>query len=69
MTKYSEGYSFEQSPKPNHHIKLKSESYENKLNIEYSIKNECIFDNLKESLDNTFNEIKNEFKNITIEID
>lgn len=69
MTKYYEGYSFEHSPKPNHHIKLKSESYENKMSIEYSIENECTFDNLKESLDNTFKEIENEFKNITIEID
>lgn len=69
MTKYYEGYSFEQSPKPNHYIKLKSESYENKLNIEYSIENECKFDNLKESLDNTFKEIENEFKKMTIEID
>lgn len=69
MTKYYEGYSFEHSPKPNHHIKLKSESYENKLNIEYSIENECKFDNLKESLDNTFKEIENEFKDIIIEID
>ena len=69
MTKYSEGYSFEQNPKNNHHIKLKSESYENKINIEYSVENECNFDNLKESLDNTFKEIKNEFQNITIEID
>lgn len=69
MTKYYEGYSFEHSPKPNHHIKLKSESYENKLNIEYSIENECKFDNLKESLDNTFKEIENEFKNMNIEID
>ena len=69
MTKYSEGYSFEQSPKPNHHIKLKSESYENQLNIEYSIENECNFNNLKESLDNTFREIEKEFQNITIEID
>ena len=69
MTKYYEGYSFEHSPKPNHHIKLKSESYENKLNIEYSIENECKFDNLKESLDNTFKEIENEFKDKIIEID
>ena len=69
MTKYSEGYSFEHSPKPNHHIKLKSESYENKLNIEYSIQNECSFDDLKESLDNTFKEIEKEFKDFTIEID
>ena len=69
MTKYYESYSLEQNPKPNHHIKLKSESYENKLNIEYSIENECKFDNLKESLDNTFKEIENEFKNMIIEID
>lgn len=69
MTKYSEGYSFEQNPKPNHHIKLKSESYENKINIEYSIENECAFDDLKESLDNTFKEIEKEFKDFTIEID
>lgn len=69
MTKYSECYSFEQNPKPNHKIKLKSESHENNLNIEYSIEKECDFDNLKESLDNTFKEIENEFKNITIEID
>jgi hypothetical protein len=69
MTKYSEGYSFEQNPKPNHHIKLKSESYENKINIEYSIENECNFSNLEKSLENTFKEIENEFKNITIEID
>lgn len=47
MTKYSESYSFEQSPKPNHKIKLKSGSYENNLNIEYSIEKECNFDNLK----------------------
>lgn len=69
MTKYSEGYSFEQNSKPNHKIKLKSESYENNLNIEYSIENECKFGNLKESLDNTFKEIENEFKNMIIEID
>jgi len=69
MTKYSEGYSFETNPKPNHHIKLKSESYENNISIQYSIENECNFDNLKESLNNTFKEIENEFKNITIEID
>ena len=69
MTKYSEGYSFEQNPKPNHHIKLRSESYENNINIEYSIENECDFDNLKESLNNTFKEIENEFKNMTIEFD
>ena len=69
MTKYSEGYSFETNPKQNHKIKLKSESYENNLNIEYSIEKECDFDNLKESLDNTFKEIENEFKNMTIEID
>ena len=69
MTKYSEGYSFEQNPKPNHKIKLKSESYENNLNIEYSIDNECKFDNLETSLQNTFKEIENEFKKMTIEID
>ena len=69
MTKYSEGYSFEQSPKLNHHIKLRSESYENNINVEYSIEKECNFDNLKESLNNTFKEIENEFKNMTIEID
>lgn len=69
MTKYSEGYSFETNPKPNYHIKLKSESYENKMSIEYSIENECTFDHLKKSLDNTFIEIENEFKNIIIEID
>lgn len=69
MTKYYECYSFEHSPKPNHHIKLKSESYENKMSIEYSIENECTFDNLKKSLDNTFKEIENEFKNMIIEID
>lgn len=69
MTKYSKGYSFEQSPKPNHKIKLKSESYENNLNIEYSIENKCNFDNLETSLGNTFKEIENEFKNMTIEID
>lgn len=69
MTKYSEGYSFETNPKPNHHIKLKSEYYENHINIEYSIEDECKFDNLKESLKNTFKEIENEFKNIIIEID
>lgn len=69
MTKYSECYSFEQNPKPNHHIKLKSGSYENKINIEYSIENECNFSNLEKSLENTFKEIENEFKNITIEID
>lgn len=69
MTKYSEGYSFEQNPKHNHKIKLKSESYENKINIEYSIENECIFDNLEKSLENTFKEIEKEFQKITIEID
>ena len=69
MTKYSEGYSFEQNPKHNHKIKLKSESYENNINIEYSIENECIFDNLEKSLENTFKEIKKEFQKITIEID
>ena len=69
MTKYSEGYSFEQSPKPNHKIKLKSGSYENNLNIEYSIEKKCNFDNLETSLGNTFKEIENEFKNMTIEID
>lgn len=69
MTKYFEGYSFEQNPKPNHKIKLKSESYENNLNIEYSIDNECKFDNLETSLQNTFKEIENEFKKMTIEID
>ena len=58
MTKYSEGYSFEQNPKHNHKIKLKSESYE---------KN--IFNNLKKSLKNTFKEIEKEFQKITIEID
>ena len=68
MTKYSECYSFEQNPKPNHKIKLKFEPYENNLNIEYSIEKECDFDNLKESLKNTVKEIENEFKNITIEI-
>lgn len=69
MTKYSEAYSFEQHPKPNHKIKLKSESYENNINIEYSIENECIFDNLEKSLENTFKEIEKEFQKITIEID
>lgn len=69
MTKYSEGYSFEQNPKHNHKIKLKSESYENNINIEYSIENECIFDNLEKSLENTFKEIEKEFQKITIEID
>ena len=69
MTKYSEGYSFEQNPKPNHRIKLKSESWDNNINIEYSIENECNFNNLENSLKNTFKEIENEFKNITIEID
>ena len=69
MTKYSEGYSFEQNPKHNHKIKLKSESYENKINIEYSIENKCIFDNLEKSLENTFKEIEKEFQKITIEID
>lgn len=69
MTKYSEGYSFEQNPKHNHKIKLKSESYENNINIEYSIENECIFDNLQKSLENTFKEIEKEFQKITIEID
>ena len=69
MTKTLNGYSFEQNPKPNHHFKLKSESCENKINIEYSIENTCDFDNLKVSLKNTFNEIDEEFKNITIEID
>jgi len=48
---------------------LKSESYENKINIEYSIENKCNFNNLKNSLENTFKEIEKEFKNITIEID
>lgn len=69
MTKYTDGYSFEQIPKPNHHFKIKSESYENKLNIEYSIKAESTFDNLEQSLKDTFMEIEDEFKNITIEID
>lgn len=69
MTKYSEGYSFEQNPKHNYKIKLKSESYENNINIEYSIENECIFDNLEKSLENTFKEIEKEFQKITIEID
>lgn len=69
MTKHTEGYSFEQSPKPNHHFKLKPESYENKLNIEYSIKSESTFDNLKQSLKNTWKEIDVEFENIKIEID
>ena len=69
MTKMLKGYGFEKDLKHNHHIKLKSESYENNINIEYSIENECTFDNLKESLGNTFKEIENEFKNITIEID
>lgn len=69
ITKYSEGYSFEQNPKHNHKIKLKSESYENKINIEYSIENECIFNNLEKSLENTFKEIEKEFQKITIEID
>lgn len=69
ITKYSEAYSFEQNPKHNHKIKLKSESYENNINIEYSIENECIFDNLEKSLENTFKEIEKEFQKITIEID
>ena len=69
MTKYTNGYSFEQIPKTNHHFKIKSESYENKLNIEYSIKAESTFDNLEQSLKETFMEIEDEFKNITIEID
>ena len=69
MTKYTDGYSFEQIPKTNHHFKIKSESYENKLNIEYSIKAESTFDNLEQSLKETFMEIEDEFKNITIEID
>lgn len=69
MTKYSEGYSFKQNPKHNHKIKLKSESYENNINIEYSIENECIFDNLEKSLENTFKEIEKEFQKITIKID
>lgn len=69
MTKYTDGYSFEQIPKTNHHFKIKSESYENNLNIEYSIKAESTFDNLEQSLKNTFMEIEDEFKNITIEID
>ena len=42
--------------------KLKNESYENKINIEYSIENECIFDNLEKSLENTFKEIEKELK-------
>lgn len=69
MTKILKGYGFEKDLKYNHHIKLKSESYENKINIEYSIENNCNFNNLKNSLENTFKEIEKEFKNITIEID
>ena len=69
MRKMLKGYGFEKDLKHNHHIKLKSESYENKINIEYSIENKCNFNNLKNSLENTFKEIEKEFKNITIEID
>ena len=69
MKKMLKGYGFEKDLKHNHHIKLKSESYENKINIEYSIENKCNFNNLKNSLENTFKEIEKEFKNITIEID
>lgn len=69
MIKYADGYSFEQSPKPNHHLKIKSESYENNLNIEYSIDDESTFDDLQKSLNHTFNKIETEFKNIKIEID
>lgn len=69
MNKHSNGYSFEQSPKPNHQFKIKSESYENNLNIEYSIDDESTFDDLQKSLNHTFNEIETEFKNIKIEID
>lgn len=68
MTRHSNGYSFEQSPKTNHHFKVKSESYENKINIEYSIDDESTFDDLQKSLNHTFNEIETEFKNIKIEI-
>ncbi len=69
MTKILKGYDFEKDLQHNHHIKLKSESYENKINIEYSIENKCNFSDLKKSLENTFNEIEKEFQNITIEID
>ena len=69
MTKMLKGYGFEKDLKHNHHIKLKSESYKNNINIEYSIENKCNFSDLKKSLENTFKEIENEFKNITIEID
>lgn len=69
MTKHSNGYSFEQSPKTNHHFKVKSESYENNINIEYSIDDKSTFNYLQTALSNTFNEIETEFKNIKIEID
>lgn len=69
MTKILKGYGFEKDLKHNHHIKLKSESYENKINIEYSIENKSKFSELKKSLENIFKEIEKEFKNITIEID
>jgi len=68
MTRHSNGYSFEQSLKTNHHFKVKSESYENNINIEYSIDDESTFDDLQKSLNHTFNEIETEFKNIKIEI-
>lgn len=69
MIKVLEGYSYKQTLENGHSIKLASDSYENKIHMEYSISNNCTFDNLKESLSDTFAEFQDIFKNITIEID
>lgn len=69
MTKIFEGYSYQQTLPNGHHIKLTSDSYENKINMMYKISNTCSIDNLKESLSDTFAEFQDTFENITIEID
>jgi hypothetical protein len=69
MTKLFEGYSYQQTLQNGHSIKLKSDSYENKINMVYNISNTCSIDKLKESLSDTFAEFQDTFENITIEID
>ena len=69
MTRSFDGYSYKQTLQNGHNIRLQSDSYENKIHMEYDISNKCTLDNLKESLTDTFTEFQNTFENITIKVD